>query len=296
MAALLISVSNIAAADSQAWPYQLKQGLNTGVQTDGGKVDVYMPQAAMNGELLPVIFDHHPWLTPKSLYRFFTTFISWLGGTSIPDLAEERGVIIIWPSSLNFLSWNSGDCCVFLPINRSKDDVAQILKVVEWAKEELPVDPRRIYAMGVSNGAEMTNRLALDAAEVFAAYAPISYPFFNVFGRLDGKLPSRPVPILEVSPAWDISVPLPPCFGRPTCSAHPTPRWVLLQECNTDPVVEKLPRGGELRTYTNCNGGVEFNNLVFPALHGAYFNFARVDFANEAFDFLFQHALPEENL
>jgi polyhydroxybutyrate depolymerase len=40
--------------------------------------------------------------------------------------------------------------------------------------EVVPVDRRRIYATGLSNGGMMAHRLAAEAAELIAAVAPVA--------------------------------------------------------------------------------------------------------------------------
>lgn len=54
------------------------------------------------------------------------------------------------------------------------DDVAYITGLIDEAGARFNVDPRRVYATGHSNGGFMSYRLACDAAERFAAVAPLA--------------------------------------------------------------------------------------------------------------------------
>lgn len=51
------------------------------------------------------------------------------------------------------------------------DDVAFIQQIVDVLRAEYPVDAKRLYVTGFSNGAEMASRLALQASTTFAAVA-----------------------------------------------------------------------------------------------------------------------------
>ena len=52
-----------------------------------------------------------------------------------------------------------------------QDDVAFFRAMVDELVAELPVDPKRMYVSGFSNGAQMSARLGLEMADVFAAFA-----------------------------------------------------------------------------------------------------------------------------
>jgi polyhydroxybutyrate depolymerase len=52
-----------------------------------------------------------------------------------------------------------------------RDDVAFMDTLVAALQEELPVDPRRIYVSGFSNGGSMSGRLLIDRSDRFAAFA-----------------------------------------------------------------------------------------------------------------------------
>lgn len=52
-----------------------------------------------------------------------------------------------------------------------RDDVAFLDALVGALQQELPVDPRRLYVSGFSNGASMSGRLLIDRSDTFAAFA-----------------------------------------------------------------------------------------------------------------------------
>jgi polyhydroxybutyrate depolymerase len=52
-----------------------------------------------------------------------------------------------------------------------RDDVAFFDAIVDALQQELPVDPRRFYVSGFSNGGSMSGRLLVERSETFAAFA-----------------------------------------------------------------------------------------------------------------------------
>ena len=65
--------------------------------------------------------------------------------------------------------WNDGRGFTAGP-----DDVRFVRVLLDTLGNELSIDPRRIYATGISNGAMFSYRLACDLSGVFAAVAPVA--------------------------------------------------------------------------------------------------------------------------
>jgi len=105
-------------------------------------------------------------------------------------LSEAHGFVTVYPSS-DSGSWNAGACCNIA----GPDDIQFMREVVASAQQQLCIDPKRIYATGMSNGGIMSHRLACDAADLFAAVAPVAgiVPVADAACR-----PNRPIPLLQV--------------------------------------------------------------------------------------------------
>jgi polyhydroxybutyrate depolymerase len=88
--------------------------------------------------------------------------------TGFSNLADEHGFIAVYPDGLR-RRWNDGRSS-----GPSEDDVGFIRSLLDTLEAELAVDPRRIYATGISNGAMFSYRLACDLPGVFAAIAPVA--------------------------------------------------------------------------------------------------------------------------
>lgn len=72
--------------------------------------------------------------------------------------------------------------------------------VVDEARRQLCIDPRRIYATGMSNGGLMSQRLACEAADLFAAVAPVAGPLIL---PEDQCKPARPISVMAVAGSND---------------------------------------------------------------------------------------------
>jgi polyhydroxybutyrate depolymerase len=53
-------------------------------------------------------------------------------------------------------------------------DMAFFIDLISYLEGQISVDPARIYATGISNGATMVNRLGCEMSDVFAAVAPVA--------------------------------------------------------------------------------------------------------------------------
>jgi polyhydroxybutyrate depolymerase len=126
--------------------------------------------------------------------------------TGFSDKARREGFIVVYPEGTGrrndrFLTWNAGHCCGYAMVNRV-DDVGFIRVLIDRLIESYPVDPKRIYATGMSNGAMMTHRLGIELSNRFAAIAPVVGTLFG-----DEKRPEHPVSTIMLNGILDKSVP-----------------------------------------------------------------------------------------
>lgn len=113
-------------------------------------------------------------------------------------VADAKGYIVVYPAGTNplfrdkLLFWNVG------PERKSKklravDDVAFLETVLDDVQKFFSIDPKRVFAAGISNGAHMSYRLASETDRI-AAIAPIAG--VEALGRYY-KPPKRGLPILH---------------------------------------------------------------------------------------------------
>ena len=112
-------------------------------------------------------------------------------------IADREGVLIAYPNGSGvlprrLLTWNAGECCGYA-MNQRVDDVGFASAVVDDVARRTPVDPRRVYATGHSNGGMMAYRLGAARADRIAAIAPVAGSYV-----LDTFAPARPVAVLVI--------------------------------------------------------------------------------------------------
>ena len=88
------------------------------------------------------------------------------------DAARAHGFVVAYPDGLNH-AWDVGAGCCGQPGQTGVDDVGFLTATVRAISAAVPVDARRVYATGMSNGGLMAYRLACDT-DVFAAIGPDS--------------------------------------------------------------------------------------------------------------------------
>ena len=130
------------------------------------------------------------------------------------DKADRVGLFVVYPEGIRpeperpatFLRnppfWNAGSG-IGCAGRENVDDVGFIRSLLDELGEALPVDPRRTYAVGFSNGASMAFRVAMELSERFAAIAPVS----GLLWRQEPR-PTRPVPMIYITGTADPLNPL----------------------------------------------------------------------------------------
>lgn len=140
------------------------------------------------------------------------------------------------------------------------DDVAFTAALLDRLLETAPVDPRRVFAAGFSNGASMTFRLGVELADRLAAIAPVSghlwlpaprltrpVSLFYVFGSVD---PLNPLDGGEVRTPWGHTEYHPPVRVS-------LDRWRVALGCDEAPARSVERAGVRLERYAGCCDGAE---------------------------------------
>ncbi len=117
--------------------------------------------------------------------------------TMLSDFADSAGFIVVYPVGTG-LNWNSG-ASDGRSIDRI-DDVGFISALIDTLDAIYNIDMARIYCTGLSNGAEMTYRLAAELGQRIAAIAPVAGGLNNSAVNWD---PIRPMPILDFNGTAD---------------------------------------------------------------------------------------------
>jgi polyhydroxybutyrate depolymerase len=164
-------------------------------------------------------------------------------------VASREGLLVAYPEGVNSV-WNAGVCCG----NLNVDDVGFLRALVAAVSADGNVDAARVYATGLSNGGAMSQRLACEASDLFAATAPLAFPV--PFRPLSECQPTRAIPVLTFMGLTDVLVRY---DGGGFPSALETfAYWRDLNGCGTGaPDQVQVSGMSRCETYTQCTAGVQ---------------------------------------
>lgn len=187
--------------------------------------------------------------------------------------ADEAGFMVVYPSGTGlgpFLTWNAGGFEGRMA-ERKADDVAFLGKLLDDLSAAVKIDPKRIYACGMSNGAMMCYRLAAELSERIAAIAPVAGTI-----AIEKSIPKRPVSVLHFHGTKDTFVPFELAAGRKPSFLKlkgvedSIQTWVRLNGCDDKPKLEVLSRDGdEMKVVRKrYGGGKDGAEVVLVAIEG----------------------------
>jgi len=91
-------------------------------------------------------------------------------------LADREEFLAAYPSGTGYISrvptWNAGNCCGYA-LAHKVDDGAFISALIHKLERDYPLDPKRLFVTGISNGAIMSYRLTCELSDKIAAIAPV---------------------------------------------------------------------------------------------------------------------------
>lgn len=193
------------------------------------------------------------------------------------DKAAREGFILALPEGASRFgkleTWNAGGCCAYA-MREKVDDVGFIRTLIDEIERTQPVDPTRIYVVGMSNGGMMAERVAIELGDRIAGAA--------VFvGALFGNEPSpvAAVPILIVNAEKDEQVPV--AGGTSTTgivrrsqglpykpSRYAATFWAMANRCTPSPAKTETVDYVRER-WTNCASGTDVDFYIMKgAEHG----------------------------
>jgi len=158
---------------------------------------VRVPKDIASGSRLPLVFVLHGGGGNAANAEKMTGFT---------EKAKQEGFIVVYPEGSGRLrrglfTWNAGHCCGFAMENKV-DDAAFINALIDHLEKIYPIDDKRIYMTGMSNGGMATHRIGIELSDRIAAIAPV---VGTVFG--DERKPAYPVAALMINGLLDDNVP-----------------------------------------------------------------------------------------
>jgi len=206
---------------------------------------IHVPPSYDNTRAVPLVLNFHGATSNAEQQR---SLFSQMDATS-----DAKGFIVVYPEGIG-ASWNAGACCGDA-MAQDVDDVGFALALVEDVKGRACIDPKRVYATGFSNGGRMSYRLGCEAADVFAAIAPVAgTKSFPDLENTPGCEPSRPLSLIDFMGSADSRI-----------SAQPgqVEEWVAFNGC-TDAAPAEVYRNGEhyCLAYSQCEAGTSVTYCV----------------------------------
>tara|TARA_Y100000766_G_scaffold285285_1_gene307614 strand:+ start:7159 stop:8127 length:969 start_codon:yes stop_codon:yes gene_type:complete len=191
------------------------------------------------------------------------------------NISMEQGFIVAYPQGHNNL-WNMGSNrgpCVVDVLCSEEDDVGFILQMLDTIMQNHSIDQTRIYSTGWSNGCGMTQRLAVQVSDVFAAAGCMAMYQFE-----DAPSDYSPIPFMEVHGLLDeivnyaTTAPTAPIFGPEKGAIQNLESWADLNECQGSvPEVLVSEDDYDIRGYTDCENDTQVMLMtLFFATHNPY--------------------------
>ena len=194
--------------------------------------------------------------------------------------ATAAGYLVVYPDGTgsrplrNLRTWNAGggvgdwQCVSGGACKSGADDLRYFDELHAEVGRLWPIEPTRVFATGLSNGAAMPSRLACERSEVLAAIAPVGGA--NQHAAAGGACDPG-VAMLHIhgtdDPCWTYETSAEACLqadGKNKVGARESiDGWVARNGCEPTPIEEPLPDAADDDTQTTrlrwigCNGDVE---------------------------------------
>lgn len=242
-------------------------------------------------------------------------------------VARSRGVAVVHPDGTaarllpNVRTWNAGggrdglNCTSGRACREGVDDVRYFDALLAEVKRLVPVDARRVFLTGLSNGGAISHRLACERSEQVAAIVAVGGS--NQFAAAHGACPGG-VAVLEIhgtaDPCWSFAPSEASCLegenaGIKAGTLDSMEGWRLRNGCGdavvTTPLPDRAPDDGTTASWLRwpgCKAAVELIRVDggghtwpggFSYQKPSVIGPVSRDFGNEVvLDFLLAHPKP----
>lgn len=216
---------------------------------------IYLPKSYDPNKSYPVIFAFHGGggnMEIQSNERYY----------KLISKADKEGTALVFPNghspfaSGKYATWNAGACCAEAR-DQKIDDVGFVRKIFESLKNQINIDNKKVFAIGMSNGAMMSYRLACEAFDIFKGIAAVA--------GTDNTLscsPLRKVSVLHIHARDDEHVLY--IGGRGPKASKPEKvtdyvsvdntmmKWSKIFKCDPTPTITTPLKGVTVSDFKNC--------------------------------------------
>ncbi|HSW14391.1 MAG TPA: PHB depolymerase family esterase [Solimonas sp.] len=193
------------------------------------------------------------------------------------EYADAHNFIVAYPQGLG--SQVSG---MWEPWYSPAPDIAYLRAVVDDIAASWCVDAKRVHVEGHSGGATMTQRVACDAADKFAAAVSYDGPSATRGPGAVACSPSRPIAVGLVEGEYD---------GNMLYFPQNISEWLGYNSCAPSPA-KATDAYGKTDTYSCAAGTQVMTRIMKYTSHNAPIGAQAEDYRNRVWNFLQAHPLP----
>ena len=203
-----------------------------------------IPSDLPNQQPVPVVFAFHGYTITPTGMRY---------ASRMDDIADREKFIVVYPKGIEF-SWNTGwkeGTHGGYALANNVDEPAFIRQILADLDTFTKIDPKRIYAMGHSQGGMVAYRLGCEMSDTFAAIASVAG--VHLFSDCN---PTQAVSVVHVHTISDPHVP----FSGGGTNDFPSVEegietWVEINNCTNSEKEEDEANGITHISYTPCQAG-----------------------------------------
>lgn len=130
---------------------------------------LHVPPHATTGTPLPLLIAFHGGGSSGAVMK---------DHYGIDRVADRFGYVVAYPNGTGFLkqnvlTWNAGKCCGYA-LEHHINDTGFIAAMIDDVARRIPLDSKRVFVTGHSNGAMMAHRVAIELENRIAAVAAVA--------------------------------------------------------------------------------------------------------------------------
>jgi len=233
------------------------------IATSDGRLRSYrlhVPLSYSGSDAVPLVFSFHGLGSSSIAQEVYS-------GLSTRADALDGGFVAVYPQGTVLGSntfWNTTQLAGLV------DDVAFVDELLDQLEANLCIDASQVFSSGMSNGAQMSIRLACSLSSRVAAIAPVAGAYYppvsTALNPSETCVDTRPVPVIAFHGTADTAVPFnggPGLSGLPfrlpidntTADEDVMGDWAAHNGCTSGR--QEAPVTGEVRlvTYDSCSDG-----------------------------------------
>jgi polyhydroxybutyrate depolymerase len=229
----------------------LSPGSHERTVDDDRTFQFYIPESLNSSQKVPLVFVHHGFTMSGEDMK---TLTSWT------EIADEEGIVVVFPDGGGFAPWNVGEktvCSAGEVVNdTTQDDFGFVENMIENIDQAVCVDRTKVFVTGFSMGGYFTNNIACHRPNLVRAVAPHSGGM-----EIDAEC-ADPRPVLIIHGIAD------PLIDYDECALLARDQWAEFNGCSTEVDTEEI-KGGFCERNRDCPVDAQVEICSFEGMgHG----------------------------